>query len=186
MRNLLMGALLCCSLCLPGPSNAGQETTPKNPIIAWMRGSLSRGETNIVKSAELMPEELYGMRPGPQTEVRTFGQLVGHLANFSYIFCSDAKGEKNPVADHDFEKLATKAELVKALKASFGYCDGVFAGITDANLTDTISATRDDGSKVPAIRIARLVAEISHNQEHYGNIVTYFRIKGMVPPTSQP
>jgi uncharacterized damage-inducible protein DinB len=186
MRKLVLGALLCCLFFLPGASRAGQQAAPKDPISAWMRGNLARGESNIVKSAEMVPEESYGMRPGPQMEVRTFGQLVGHLANFSYIFCSDAKGEKNPVADHDFEKLPTKAELIKALKASFSYCDGVFAGVTDANLTDTISATRDDGSKTPALRIARLIAEISHNQEHYGNIVTYMRIKSMVPPSSQP
>ena len=133
-----------------------------------------------------MPEDAYGMRPGPQMEVRTFGQLIGHLANFGYLFCSDAKGEKNPVADHDFEKLPTKAELIKALKASHNYCDGVFAGMTDASLTETISATRDDGSKVPAMRLARLIADLNHNQEHYGNIVTYLRIKSMVPPSSQP
>ena len=186
MRNRILGVLFCFASCLPAATYAGQESTPKDPISAWMRGNLARGESNIMKSAERMPEESYGMRPGPQMEVRTFGQLIGHLANFSYIFCSDAKGEKNPVADHDFEKLPTKAELIKALNASFSYCDGVFAGVTDASLTDTISATRDDGSKVPALRIARLITEISHNQEHYGNMVTYFRIKSMVPPSSQP
>jgi uncharacterized damage-inducible protein DinB len=186
MKNRILGVLFCFASCLPAAAYAGQESASKNPISTLLRGNLSRGESNIVKSAERMPEESYGMRPGPQMEVRTFGQLVGHLANFSYIFCSDAKGEKNPVADHDFEKLATKAELIKALNASFSYCDGVFAGVTDASLTDTISATRDDGSKVPALRIARLIAEISHNQEHYGNIVTYMRIKSMVPPSSQP
>jgi uncharacterized damage-inducible protein DinB len=182
----LMSALMCGLCFLPVATLAAQEAAPKDPISTWMRGSLARGESNIEKSAERMPEESYGMRPGPQTEVRTFGQLIGHLANFSYIFCSDAKGEKNPVADHDFEKLATKAELIKALHASFSYCDGVFAGVTDASLTETISATRDDGSKVPALRISRLIAEISHNQEHYGNIVTYLRIKSLVPPSSQP
>jgi len=184
MRNLIVGSLLCCSLCLPATSGAGQGSASNNPISTLLRGNLTRGQNNIVKSAEMVPESLYGMRPGSQMEVRTFGQLIGHLANFSYIFCSDAKGEKNPSQDKDFEKLTSKAELVKALNTAFSYCSGVYAEVTDATLTETISATRDDGTKVPALRIARLITDISHNQEHYGNIVTYMRIKSMVPPTS--
>jgi uncharacterized damage-inducible protein DinB len=180
MRKLIMGIILCCSLCVPAAPGAASS----NPLSAWLRGNFLHGKDYIAKAAEMMPEEWYGMRPGPQMEVRTFGQLVGHLANFNYEYCSDAKGEKNPVAEKDFEKLATKAELIKALNASFGYCDGVYAGMTDASLTETISATMDDGKKVPTIRLARLVNNISHNQEHYGNMVTYMRIKSMVPPSS--
>jgi len=124
------------------------------------------------------------MRPGLQPEVRTFGQIVGHLANFNYLLCSDAKAEKNPAADQDFEKLTSKAELIKAVNAAFSYCDGVYASITDSMLMNSIMATADDGKKVPALRISRLIINTSHNQEHYGNIVTYMRIKGMVPPSS--
>lgn len=186
MKYLIVCVLLFGSFGMQSAAEAGQAAAPKNPISTWMKGNLARGESNIAKSAEMMPEELYGMRPGPQLEVRTFGQLIGHLANFSYVFCSDARGEKNPMEGVDYEKQTSKAELVKALKTAFGYCDGVYAGIADASLTETIMATRDDGTKVPSIRIARLIADISHNQEHYGNIVTYLRIKGMVPPSSQP
>jgi uncharacterized damage-inducible protein DinB len=179
-----MGVILCCALFLPAALSAAQAQASSNPLSAWLRGNFLHGKNYIAKAAEEMPEELYGMRPGPQMEVRTFGQLVGHLANFNYLFCSDAKGEKNPVADHDFEKLGTKAELIKALDGSFSYCDSVYAGMTDASLSETISATMDDGKKVPALRLARLVTNISHNQEHYGNMVTYMRIKSMVPPSS--
>ena len=184
MRNLILGVLLFGSLCPAAPLAAGQSAAAKNPISSLLRGNLTRIENNIAKSAEKMPEDMYGMRPGPQMEVRTFGQLIGHLATFSYLFCSDAKGEKNPKEGVDYEKLTSKAELIKALTAAFSYCDDVYAGLTDASLTETISATRDDGTKAPALRISRMIVNISHDQEHYGNIVTYMRIKSMVPPSS--
>jgi uncharacterized damage-inducible protein DinB len=184
MRKHLMGVALCCLLCVPAVSGAAQGPSSSNPLSAWLHTNFVHGKNFIAKAAEVMPENLYGMRPGPQMEVRTFGQIVGHLAIFNYLYCSDAKGQKNPAEGKDFEKLATKAELVKALNDSFNYCDGVYSGMTDASLTETISATRDNGSKVPMLRASRLIGNISHNQEHYGNIVTYMRIKSMVPPSS--
>ena len=184
MRKLVMGVALCCLLSVPAVSGAAQGAAPSNPLSAWLHGNFQHGKNFIARAAEAMPEDVYGMRPGPQMEVRTFGQLLGHLAIFNYLYCSDAKGEKNPAQGKDFEKLATKAELVKALNDSFNYCDSVYAGVTDASLSQTISATTDSGDKVPALRGSRLIANISHNQEHYGNIVTYMRIKSMVPPSS--
>ncbi|MGH9680937.1 MAG: DinB family protein, partial [Candidatus Acidiferrales bacterium] len=163
---------------------AGQSATQKDPISAVLRSDVMHEENFIAKAAEKMPEEFYGMRPGPQMEVRTFGQIIGHLANFSYIFCSDAKGEKNPKAGVDYEKLTSKADLINELRAAFGYCDEVYSSMTDARLTEAIQATRDDGSKISAPRISRLIANISHDEEHYGNIVTYMRIKSLVPPSS--
>src|SRR6266700_126855 len=155
MRNWIMGVMLCCLLCIPIRSVAAQGAASSNPMSGWLRSNFQHGKNYIAKAAEAMPEELYGMRPGPQTEVRTFGQLIGHLANFNYLFCSDAKGEKNPGQDRDFEKLSSKAELVKSLNASFSYCEAVYGGMTDANLAETISATMDDGKKVQSIRLAR-------------------------------
>src|SRR6266853_5045178 len=86
-----------------------------NPLSAWLRNAYMGNRNNIVRTAERMPEENYGMRPGPQQEVRTFGQQVGHLANYNYLWCSQSKGEKNPNAGGNLEKLATKAEFIKAV-----------------------------------------------------------------------
>ncbi len=101
MRNWIMGVTLCCALCVPAASVAAQGAASSNPMSGWLRGNFLHGKNYVAKAAEAVPEELYGMRPGPQEEVRTFGQLVGHLANFNYLFCSDAKGEKDPAKDHD-------------------------------------------------------------------------------------
>ena len=130
----------------------------------------------ITKSAEQMPEANYSFKPTP--EVRSFGQLIGHLANSQYEFCAPAKGEANP-NKADFEKTTAKADLIKALNDAFAYCDAVFQ-MPDAKAMDQIDFFGSKGS-----RLWVLVFEIAHNNEHYGNIVTYLRMKGLVPPSSQ-
>ncbi|MFN2445291.1 MAG: DinB family protein [Vicinamibacterales bacterium] len=114
-----------------------------------------------------MPEGDYAFKPTPQ--VRSFGQLVGHLINDHYLMCSAAKGEKSPSAA-DFEKVTAKAELVKALGDSIAYCDAVFSSMTDASALQPVEAF---GQKVTRF-----------GSEHYGNMVTYMRLKGLVPPSS--
>jgi uncharacterized damage-inducible protein DinB len=141
---------------------------------------------NILKSAEKVPEDLYSLRPGSQTEVRTFGRIIGHLANFNYLWCSQAKGEKNPGQGTDFEKVATKAGLVKALNDAFSYCDGVYAGLTDSSATEIIQITQENGREAHVPRMSLLIQNYGHNNEHYGNLVTYMRIKSIVPPSSEP
>ena len=132
---------------------------------------------NLAASAALMGEADYGFKPVPT--VRTFGQLIGHLANDHYLICSAAKGETNPKADTDFEKTTGKAALVKALQDSIAYCDGVYDAMNDARGVEIIEMF---GSKYP--RLAALTINVSHSSEHYGNLVTYLRVKGLVPPSS--
>jgi uncharacterized damage-inducible protein DinB len=148
-----------------------------NPISDGIRSQWNGVKRNIKESADLMSEENYGFKPTP--EVRSFGEILAHVAGASYLICAGAKGEKSPYAEDDFEKTAkTKAEIVKATNDAIAYCDGVFNALTDAT-----------AGQVPAggqsSRVARLVLQIGHDNEHYGNLVTYFRLKGMVPPSSR-
>ena len=146
---------------------------------------LRRGDAEDHRqAAEKMPADGYDFKPLP--EVRTFGQQLGHLANYNYLWCSEAKGEKNPMEETDFEKLSAKADLVKALNSALTYCDGAYAMLTDANSMDMVQGTRDDGTKVPVLRVSRFISNLAHNNEHYGNLVTYMRIKSIVPPSSEP
>jgi len=133
-----------------------------------------------------MPEENYGMRPGPQEEVRTFGQQVGHVARYNYLWCAQAKGEKNPSAGTDLEKLPTKAELLKALNDAFTYCDSAYAALTDASGMEMIDITQESGRQTRNLRMALLILNYGHNNEIYGNLVTYLRIKSIVPSSSEP
>src|SRR6202163_2637706 len=106
-----------------------QAAPPANPITASERGFYSFVSNAAVGAAEKMPEENYSFKPTP--DVRSFGQLVGHVADAQYLFCSTALGEADPVKAIEKTKTS-KADLVAALKEGVAYCNKAFAGMTDA------------------------------------------------------
>src|ERR1700737_2769392 len=107
MKMVFIVVLLGTCLVISAAAQIGQQTSPKDPMATWLRNAYNTNRKNIERSAEKVPEELYGLRPGPQVEVRTFGQILGHLADFNYLWCSQAKGEKNPGQGNDFGKLTS-------------------------------------------------------------------------------
>jgi uncharacterized damage-inducible protein DinB len=157
-----------------------------NPMSTWLRNAYMNNRNTIVRTAEKMPEENYGMHPGEQMEVRTFGQQVGHLANYNFLWCSEAKGEKNPNAGNNLEKLATKAEFLKAVNDAFAYCDGVYNALTDASGAETITITQENGRQTQNLRLGLLTLNYGHNNEIYGSMVIFLRMKNIVPPASEP
>jgi len=167
--------ILLCLLALPAFSQEKQSSD--NPFSAINKRGYERTKGILLRSAEKMPEENYSFEP--VDTVRAYGQIIGHLADAQYLFCSTASGEKNP--DLKIEKTKTsKADLVAALKDGFAYCDKVYDAMTDTTATQTVKFF---GNDVP--KFAVLSVNIGHNMEHYGNLVTYMRIKGIVPPTSE-
>lgn len=169
---------LVCLVLVTAPSLFAQQTTPSatSTLSGGMRSLYQSIRRNVLDAAELMPEADYTFRPTP--DVRSFGQLVGHLANTHYNFCSAARGVAHP-GKGDQEKLASKAELVQALKDSIVFCDAAYEGVTDANLT----VAAKFGSAAITKGYA-LTYNIAHDNEHYGNMVTYLRLKGLVPPST--
>ena len=189
MNKAFMTFILASLLATPfaAPARAQTPQPPAaNPLSTWLRNLYTGNKNNIVRSAEKMPEENYGLRPGTQQEVRTFGQQVGHLANFNYLWCSQSKGEKNPNAGTNLEKLTTKAEFLKALNGAFAYCDEVYAALTDASGMEMIDITQENGRQTRNLRMALLILNYGHNNEIYGSIVTSMRMKDIVPPASEP
>ncbi len=186
MKRVFIVALLGIVLAIPAAAQTGQQSSPKDPMATWLHNAFNSNRKNIEKSAEKVSEDLYGLRPGPQEEVRTFGQILGHLANFNYLWCSQAKGEKNPGQGSDFEKLASKAALLRALSDAFNYCDSAYAALTDASGLEVITVTQENGRKAQVPRMSLLVLNYGHNNDHYGNLVTYMRIKSIVPASSEP
>lgn len=156
-----------------------------NPMSTWLRGAYMRNRDNIVRMAEKMPEEDYGMRPGSQQEVRTFGQQVTHVANFNFLWCSQAKGEKNPNPGN-LDKLTSKAEILQVLNDAFSYCDGAYSALTDASGAEMIDITQESGRQTRSLRMGLLTLNYGHNNEIYGSMVVYLRIKNIVPPASEP
>jgi uncharacterized damage-inducible protein DinB len=185
MRKLFAVVMFGSLLAIPAAAQTAPQA-PANPLSTWLKNAYTANRNNIVKSAEKMPEENYGMRPGPQEEVRTFGQQVGHVARYNYLWCAQAKGEKNPSAGTDLEKLPTKAELLKALNDAFTYCDSAYAALTDASGMEMIDITQESGRQTRNLRMALLILNYGHNNEIYGSMVAYLRMKDIVPPASEP
>jgi len=181
---VLLGFLLAISSAAQTDQQSG--ASPANPLSTWLRNAYTGNRNVIVRSAEKMPEENYGMRPGTQQEVRTFGQQVGHIADYNFLWCSQAKGEKNPNAGNNLEKLNTKAEFLKALNDAFAYCDGVYSSLTDASGVEMVDITQESGRQTRNLRMALLILNFAHNNEIYGNMVTYLRMKDIVPASSEP
>jgi uncharacterized damage-inducible protein DinB len=188
MRNrLVVFALLGASLTIPALAQQGQQPQAPPTTSAFLRNMYNGNKNNIVRSAEKVGEDLYGLRPGPQMEVRTFGQHLAHVANYNYLWCSQAKGEKNPNAGVDLEKtLKTKAEFQKALTESFAWCDPVYASLNDENGAQVVEIQQENGRVTRNTRMALLMLNVVHNNEIYGNLVTTMRIKSIVPPSSEP
>ncbi len=149
----------------------------QNPLSAGQKFLYTSAKNNIVRSAEKMPEANYSFKPTP--EVRSFGQLLGHIADAQYLFCSAVLGKPN--SGPGVEKTKTsKADLQQALKAAFAYCDQAYDGMTDAQAAQMVKFFGAEQAKLTVLSF-----NTAHNNEHYGNIVTYMRMKGLVPPSSE-
>jgi len=162
-----------------------QSPDPANPLSTWLRNAYTNNRNTIVRTAEKMPEENFGMRPGEQQEVRTFGQQLTHVAFYNFLWCSQAKGEKNPNPGN-LDKLTSKADIMKVVNDAFAYCDGAYAALTDASGAEIIDITQESGRKTRSLRMGLLTLNYGHNNEIYGSLVVYLRMKNIVPPASEP
>jgi uncharacterized damage-inducible protein DinB len=190
MRTLLPALLPTLLLCLFAAAVMAQEkpaatatavpaaTPQKDPFAAFNKRMYSQISAWVLKSAEKMPEDGYALKPGT-TDVRSFGQLIGHVADANYMFCSTASGEKNPMLMIELNKT-TKADLIASLKDAFAYCDKTYDGMTDAAGMQTVKFFGSD-----TLKTNLLTVNIVHTTEHYGNIVTYLRLKNIVPPSTE-
>src|SRR6202046_3817726 len=150
---------------LPNPIGA------PNPLTRTLSIFRSNMQDKIMKSAEAIPESKYSYRP--TKDVRSFGEILNHVADISYILCSNVKGEATPATA---SAKGSKTEIMAYLKGAFGYCDGVYSGFTDAHLNDPAVFF---GFKTNKMFILTQVG--NHDALHYGNLVTYLRLNGLEP-----
>jgi uncharacterized damage-inducible protein DinB len=137
----------------------------------------------VTRSAEKMPSDQFTFQP--TQEVRSFARLLAHIADANYLLCAFALGEPNPNGKQmdriEKENLA-REPLLERLKESFAYCDRAYTMLTEANSGEQVAFF---GTQ-KRTRMGVLWFHISHAYEHYGNLVTYLRLKGIVPPSSEP
>jgi len=180
MRKLtLLICLLALAVMALAQDKPAVAPAPANPLSTWNKTAYGAVKNILLRSAEKMPEESYNFKPADT--VRSYGQIVGHLADSQYYFCSTALAEKNPAPKIEQTKTS-KADLIAALKDAFAYCDKAYDGMTDASGTEMVKLFgREDTPKLSVLTVNQM-----HNLEHYGNLVTYMRMKNIVPPTSEP
>jgi uncharacterized damage-inducible protein DinB len=157
---------------------AAAQNTPANPLVTVSKNMYAIAKNDILGSVNKVPDELWSFQPTP--EVRTFAQLFAHVADGQYEFCGAAAGGESPAKGIE-KSQKTKADITSAIKEAFAYCDATYAKMTDANAAEMVSFFN--------MRITKLGAmdfNIAHTMEHYGNLVTYMRLKGIVPPSSEP
>ena len=174
---LCLACLLATAAVVTAQDKPATSAPQANALSTFDKIAYARVKGMLLRSAEKMPEENYSFKPTP--EVRSYGQILGHVADAQYMFCSVALGEKNPEPKIEQTKTS-KADLTTALKDAVAYCDKAYDSMTDANAVQMVSLF---GNEMPKGGV--LVINLMHNMEHYGNLVTYMRMKGIVPPSSE-
>jgi uncharacterized damage-inducible protein DinB len=162
-------------VCLLATASLG--LAQDNPLSTFNKRAYGQVRTWVLRSAEKMPEENYSFKPS--ADVRSFGQVVAHAADAQYLFCSMAAGEKNPSPGIEKNKTS-KADIIAGLKEAYAYCDKVYDAMTDTSGTQTVKMFGGDTPKFGVLTV-----NIVHTAEHYGNLVTYMRMKNVVPPSSE-
>jgi uncharacterized damage-inducible protein DinB len=185
-RNLLIGMLLVlvCAGTALAQTNAGEHRTAAQVIDSRISGV----EKEFVSAAEAMPEDKYSFAPtsGEFKGVRTFGQQVKHVAASNYEFGAAIIGEKPPIdvsGESGPADIKSKAEIVKFAKDSFTYLHKAIASINANNMIEPMK--NPWGGKEPVTRLGIAVLAAQHPFDHYGQMVVYLRMNGIVPPASR-
>jgi len=176
--NIILAAIFVIAASVSAFAQAAQTSTPpqsENPISAELKQMYNGIKNNLTKMAEKMPEENYGFKA--TADIRTFGELVAHVADSQARTCSTVNGEQKAV---NAGSKTAKADLVAALKESFTMCDKAVDSLTDAKAAEMIKVGQGQRSK-----LGMLARMVSHSNEEYGYMAVYLRLKNVVPPSSE-
>ena len=182
-QSLIAFVLACTALPVSAQTTDGGWDKALSPSLAKVAQSMHETiRTNLAEAAEAMTEGDYAFRPTAET--RTFGQLVGHMTNANFFFCSQAAGETSPAIEN-YEAASNRADLLKGLRDSLAYCDRIYEATSDAVFVTAVRmGVAPGGPTTETTRGAVLMFNVAHNNEHYGNVVVYMRLRGRVPPST--
>src|SRR5262249_29881880 len=173
----------------PAPQ-AQQSPQPPPTLASMLDRQITANEKQVVEAAEAMPEDKFNFSPEslnlPGSDykgVRTFALEVRHIATANYAFWSGLTGEPMPAGikgPNGPEELKTKAEIIKFLKDSYALGHRAAATVTPANMLETLAFAF---GKAPRLHLA--TTAVAHANDHYGQMVEYLRMNGIVPPASR-
>lgn len=179
VRRILLAALAALFVTpavVEAQMGGGPDGEGGAPAVDAARQQYEAVRDNVLQTAQGLPEDLVTYRP--TEEVRSFGELLGHIANASYSFCSAAIGEESPNST-DYEEVTDKESLAQALDDAFAYCDRVHGELGGSAAMEEVELFGQTGT-----RLWVLTFNATHIWEHYGNLVTYLRLNDIVPPSS--
>ncbi|MBI2682395.1 MAG: DinB family protein [Acidobacteriales bacterium] len=187
--------LLCLMLCLAVTAYAQEAAKPQAPppppptVTTVLHSQLGNIDKDLVSLVEAMPEDKFDFAPtsGEFKGVRTFGQMVKHVASVNFLLASVLLGEKSPVtleqATNGPDNLKTKAEIVKFLKDSYAACHKAMDTVNNSNVVEQIPNAFNPKGKMTRLGAANIITW--HGFDHYGQLVVYLRMNGLVPPASR-
>ena len=179
---LMLAAVLATPSVSSAQTSDGGAGAALSPSIAASVNNMHMTiRRDLIEAAEAMPAAEFAFKPTPQ--VRSFGEILGHVAFANFYFCAMAKGEPPPSTVNYERTVTDKPGLVKALGDALNYCDGVYKETTDANASQPVKLSGPGGSG-QSTRALVLIFNTTHNNEHYGNVIVYLRLKGIVPPST--
>lgn len=167
MSKLLPVAFLAALAAVPA---AAQD----NPLSTEVRQAWTRTWGNVAAAAEKMPEENYAFKPSPESQ--SFRDLIAHTADSAMGACSSLTGERRTAGARE---MTTKAALLEAVKAAGAECEKAYGGVTDQTATQMITGPRGSRS-----RLGMLYGNVAHIEHEYAQMAVHFRLKGLVPPSS--
>jgi len=175
--------LVCSSLGFAQAAKGSERQT----VAQALNGGVSNVESEFVSAADAMPEDKYSFAPsnGEFKGVRTFAQQVKHVAAVNYMLGAGILGEKPPVelgGENGPDAMASKADIMKFLKDSFAYAHKAVATVSEKNLVDPIKSPFGEGMST---RLGLSGSVAAHCFDHYGQMVEYLRMNGIIPPASR-
>ena len=171
-HSMRLGLLLVCLVVWGGAFAQAQDSALLDPL----KQQWENIRRNVVGTAEVVPEDLYGFRPTP--EVRTLSEQLIHIIEENYFFMGMVSGEREQPPGN----LQTKAQIIQALSDSYDYGAQVLDGLNDSTAMETVPLMGNRQGP----RWSAALMNIADNQNHYGNLVVYMRMNGIVPPSSRP
>jgi uncharacterized damage-inducible protein DinB len=183
-RRFVAALAVAASLVCVDRLAAGQERS--DPMATAVAQRFAMIEQSFVSLADAMPAEQYGFKPagGSFADVRTFGEQVKHVAcgNFGFFTQVEKKEPPADCASGGSSPAKTKAELTAYLRESFAYAHRVLATMTSANALEPVQGPYGG----PSTRLGIATLAVWHASDHYGQLVVYLRMNGIVPPASRP
>lgn len=185
----LMLLLLCCAALPFAQAKSKEKSATKASVSGEMDHLFSGVEKEFVEAADAMPEDKYDFAPtnGEFKGVRNFSQQVKHVAAVNYLVFSDMLGEKPAVdigGENGPDSMKSKADIMKFLRDSFALGHRAYGAITPQNEVAPIK--NPFGGKSPATRLGMGALIVGHCFDHYGQMVEYLRMNGIIPPASRP